>query len=73
MGLLSSLGLQAPASATPMAPMEEPATLPRGSAPASQVLGGSSVTAVSLASGTSVASSPTARAAARVSAGCCAN
>lgn len=67
-----SVGSQAPASATPMAPTEEPATLPRGSAPASQALGGSSVTAVSLASGTSVASSLTARAAAHVSAGCCA-
>lgn len=60
---------QAPANATPTAPTGGPATPPRGSAPANRAWGASSATAASLASGISAASSPTARAAARVSAG----
>lgn len=62
-----ALALQAYASVTPTAPTVAPATRAQASAPAAQAWGASSVTAVSPASGTSVASSPTAGVAAPVS------
>lgn len=64
-----ALALQACASVTPTAPTVAPATRAQASAPAARVWGASSVTAVSPASGTSVASSPTAGVAAPVSDG----
>lgn len=64
---LSCPGLQAPANATHMAPTVAPVTQLRVSALAAQASGASSVTAVSLASGTSVALSLMAGAAAPVS------